>query len=332
MLKKLFFLPSKNLVWSIPVILIAGFFTGLLVDTTVLKAYIPVFTFLMIYPTMIGFKLKEAVDFSHGKVMAATLVLNFLFIPAIAYLLGILLLRNNPGFFAGIIMISLFPTSGMTISWTMLSKGNVPAAIKITAISLLLGSFLAPVYLYGLVGTVVTVDVGGTFLTIAQVVLLPMILAAFTYRILMKKYSMEQFNKKIKPILPASSTWAMMFIIFTSISMKAKMLVSDPGTLVNAILLLLLFYLVNFSVSTLVARLFFQPADGYALVFGTVLRNLTIALGLAIAFFGPETSLIITLAFILQVQGAAWYGKLSKTYSWLERKPRTEAIKPEGTI
>lgn len=330
MLKNFFFLPSKNLVWTIPVILIAGFLTGLFVDTLALKVYIPLFTFLMIFPTMIGFKMKEAVDLSHMKVLIASLLLNFIFIPIVAYGFGTALLSDNPGLFAGIVMISLFPTSGMTISWTMLSKGNVAAAIKITAVSLLLGSFLAPIYLYGMVGTIVKVDVLQTFLTIVQVVLLPMFLAALTHKLIMKKYSLEEFNKKIKPVLPASSTWAMMFIIFTSISMKAKMLVSNPGTLLNAILLLLLFYLVNFTVSTFVARYFFDQANGYALVFGTVLRNLTIALGLAIAFFGPDTSLIITLAFILQVQGAAWYGKLSKQYGWLNRTGSTSAVEQGG--
>ena len=319
MLKKLFFLPSKNLVWTIPGILILGFVTGLFADTSALRTYIPLFTFLMIFPTMIGFKMREAVDLSHMKVLVVSLVLNFLFIPAAAFAFGKGLLSDDPGMLAGVVMISLFPTSGMTISWTMLSKGNVAAAIKITAISLLLGSILAPAYLYFMVGTLVKVNVLQTFITIAQVVLLPMLLAALTYKLILKKYTMEQFNQKIKPILPASSTWAMMFIIFTSISMKAKMLITDPGILLNAILLLLLFYLVNFAVSTLVARFYFSQEDGYALVFGTVLRNLTIALGLAIAFYGPETSLIITLAFIIQVQGAALYGKLSKNYRWLER-------------
>jgi hypothetical protein len=48
------------------------------------------------------------------------------------------------------------------------------------------------------------------------------------------------------------------------------------------------------------------------------MRNLSIALGIAVASFGPETALIITLAFIIQVQGAAWYGKLAAKHKWLQ--------------
>lgn len=319
-MKSLFYLPSKNLVWTIPFVLLIGFIAGLNFDTTFLKSFILFFTFLMIYPTMIGFKIKEAVDLSHMKVVLVASFLNFLLIPAIAFVFGKLFLADSPELFAGIIMISLFPTSGMTISWTMLNKGNVAAAIKVTAISLLLGSFLAPIYLYFTVGTLVDVNILQTFISIAQIVILPMILGNITYKLILKKYSPEQFGKKIKPILPALSVWAMIFIIFTSISMKAKAIADKPELLVNSLLLIILFYMLNFIISTLVVRRFFNKEDGYALVYGTVMRNLSIALGLAIASFGPDTALIITLAFILQVQGAAWYGKLSAKYGWLEPK------------
>lgn len=319
-MRTIFYLPSKKLVWTIPVVLLIGFLTGLNVDTTFLKGYILFFTFLMIYPTMIGFRLKEAVDLSHMKVVFAASFLNFILIPMIAFAFGKLFLANSPQLFAGIIMISLFPTSGMTISWTMLSKGNVPAAIKVTAISLLLGSFLAPIYLYFMVGKLVEVNILQTFVTILQIVVLPMVLGNITYRLLRQRYTLEDFNKKIKPILPPMSVWAMLFIIFTSISMKAKAIAGQPELLINSVLLLIFFYLLNFTMSTLVGRKFFSKEDGYALVYGTVMRNLSIALGLAIASFGPDTALIITLAFVLQVQGAAWYGKLSAKCQWLQQK------------
>lgn len=43
---------------------------------------------------------------------------------------------------------------------------------------------------------------------------------------------------------------------------------------------------------------------------GSVLRNLSIALAVAMTVFGPESSdmaLIISLAYIVQVQSAAWH-------------------------
>ena len=319
-MKSFFYLPSKNLILSIPIVLLFGFFAGLNYDTSALKDYILIFTFLMIYPTMIGFKLKKAVDLSHMNVVIGSALLNFVIIPGFAFIFGKLFLSDSPEVFAGIIMISLFPTSGMTISWTMLNKGNVPAAIKITALSLIIGSFLAPLYLYVALGTIIEVNVMKTFITIAQIVILPMILGNITYRLILRKFTVEHFNKRIKPIFPAISVWAMLFIIFASISMKAKAILNKPDQLLNIVVMLVFFYILNFTISTLVVRKFYNKADGYALVYGTVMRNLSIALGLAIASFGPDTALIITLAFILQVQSAAWYGKLSSKYGWLESK------------
>ncbi|MDH8678794.1 arsenic resistance protein [Fusibacter bizertensis] len=319
-MKSILYLPAKNLIISIPVVLILGFFVGSTLDTMFLKDYILFFTFFMIYPTMIGFKIKEAVDLSHLNVVIGSALLNFIIIPLFAFFFGKIFLSNSPQLFAGIIMISLFPTSGMTISWTLLNKGNVAAAIKITALSLIIGSFLAPLYLYIAVGTMIEVNIIDTFVTVSQIVILPLVLGNITYRLLLKKFTTTYFNTNIKPIFPAISVWSMMFIIFSSISMKAKSIINNPELLVNSILILIIFYLINFALSTMIGRYFYNKEDGYALVYGTVMRNLSIALGLAIASFGTDTALIITLAFILQVQGAAWYGKLSSKYNWLQRK------------
>ena len=58
----------------------------------------------------------------------------------------------------------------------------------------------------------------------------------------------------------------------------------------------------------------FNRGEGIALVFGTVMRNLSIALAIAMGVFGKEGSeiaLIISLAYIIQVQAAAWYVRLT---------------------
>lgn len=317
MLKKLFFLPGKNIPVVIPILLIIGFITGSLIDTSFLKKGILLGTFFMIYPTMIGFNLRSAFDLSHGRVLLWSFLINFLLIPIVAMVIGKPLLEN-PELFAGLAISALLPTSGMTISWTMLSKGNVPAAIKITAISLILGSILAPIYLKFMAGTMVDVDVVNISKTIMIIVFLPMILGQFTSKFLRSRFSEETFRKEIKPYFPAVSVWAMMFVIFASISMKAPMLYKRPDLIVDILIAMGLFYLINIIISTIIGRLFFTREDGLALVFGTILRNLSIALGIAIATFGPLAGLTVTIAFIIQVQISSWYGKLANKYSFFK--------------
>lgn len=320
MVKKIFLYPSANLVTVIPAILLMGFFLGYLIDTSVLKNYILLATFIMIYPTMIGFKFNEAINMKYAKVVGISLIINFLIIPLLAFVLGISLLNDQPQLFAGLAVAALLPTSGMTISWTMIYKGNVPAAIKMTVISLIAGSILTPWYLLAMVGKYVAVDVVATFQTIVLVVLLPLLLGTLTHKLVMVKMSNEEFQKNIKPFLPALSVWAMLFVIFSSISLKAKMILAQPQLLIQAVIVLLIFYILNFALVTVIARLMFNKQDSYALVYGTVMRNLSLSLGLAVTAFGAKAALIVTLAFILQVQGAAWYGKLTQKYRLFEKE------------
>lgn len=58
-----------------------------------------------------------------------------------------------------------------------------------------------------------------------------------------------------------------------------------------------------------------MSVQAIALVYGTVMRNLSIALAIAITVFGPgegaEIALIVAMGYIIQVQSAAWYVKLT---------------------
>lgn len=318
--KQVFFWPSKNIALAIPIILILGFLTGILVDTTSLKPYILPITVLMIYPTMIGFKAKEVLNLSEGKLLVTVMGLNFLVIPTLAYLLGVGFLLQDPQLFAGLAITALLPTSNMTIAFTMLAKGNVPASIKMTTIGLLLGSILAPGYLYLMVGKYVPVDILLTLKTIVLVIVIPLIFGMITYNFIVKRYSQEHFQKQIKPFLPASSTWGMMFIIFISMSINAKRIAGHLDIFAIAFGVQLVFYSMNYILAILIARRFFSEKDGLTLVFSTVLRNLSISIGLAATAFGSNAALMVSLAFLIQGQVAAWFIRLNEKYGLLRRE------------
>ena len=91
---------------------------------------------------------------------------------------------------------------------------------------------------------------------------------------------------------------------------------AEPQLLIGIIIPLLILYGFNFTVSTIIGRFLFSRGDAIALVYGTVMRNLSIALAVAINGFGQEgthAALVIALAYIIQVQSAAWYVKLTDT-------------------
>ncbi|MDA3129212.1 arsenic resistance protein [Aliibacillus thermotolerans] len=319
-MKKLYVFPQKHLLISVPLTLILGFIVGSLVDTSVLRPTILFATIIMIYATMVGFKFKELTSFQGSKGLGLSLLLNFIVIPLVAYGIGVLFLRDYPLMFAGLALSALLPTSGMTISWTAIQKGNVALAVKLTVFGLIIGSLLTPWYLLLMVGEYVEVNILRTFQTILMVVFVPMILGHITFKILMKKYSQEQFQKKIKPSFGPLSIWAMLYVVFVSVSTQASTILANVQFIIVALIVLILFYLLNFVISTMTAKAFLPRKDGIALVNGTVLRNLSIAIGIAATSFGAEAALLVTIAFIVQQQSIAYYSKLSLKY-WF--KPKT---------
>jgi len=316
-MKKLILLPTKNLALTIPIVLAAGFIVGLMVDTSALKKFILPVTILMIYPAMIGFRIREIFNLSHTRLMLTSLGINFVLVPLLAYLLGTAFLLSEPQLFAGLAITSLLPTSNMTIAFTMFAKGNVPGAVKLTVLSLVLGSLLAPWYLLAMVGKYIPIDVLKTMQTIMLVVFLPLIMGTVTYSHILKKYTQEQFNQKIKPYLPAATAWGMVYIIFTSISSNAKYIVSRPDLLLLALTAQVIFYVLNYLMAIKISRSFFKQKDSITLVFSTVLRNLSIAIGLAATAFGSNAALMVSLAFLIQGQAGAWFIKLNEKYKIL---------------
>ncbi|GAB6151983.1 bile acid:sodium symporter [Desulfosporosinus burensis] len=323
--KRIFMWPSKNIAFVIPLILLVGFITGLFINTLVLKDLVLPITVLMIYPTMIGFRPQEIFNISHGRLMVSAALLNFILIPLLAYGLGTAFLLRDPQLFAGLAITALLPTSNMTIAFTMLAKGNVPAAIKLTTGGLLLGSILAPWYLYLMVGKYVPVDILLTLKTISIVILIPLIAGIFTYNWLMRMMNQAEFQKKIKPFLPAASTWGMVAIIFISMSMNARRIAEHFDIFFIALMVQIVFYAVNYLIAIYTGRRFFAENDGKTLVFSTVLRNLSISIGLAATAFGANAALMVSLAFLIQGQAAALFIKLNERYHWLKRPEKSIA-------
>ena len=119
----------------------------------------------------------------------------------------------------------------------------------------------------------------------------------------------------------------MLYVVFASISMRASMILENLQLILVAFLVLILFYGVNYVISTLFAKKFLNRGDGIALVNGTVLRNLSIAIGLAATSFGAEAALLVTIAFIVQQQSIAYYGKLASKYWFKEtEEPKIEMM------
>jgi len=300
---------SKHLVVLIPLAMLLGLVAGIMFDLAFAKSLILPLTMLMVYPMLVNFRPAQALSMKDSKAVGLAMVLDFVALPLVAWGLAMIFFRDQPGLYVGMVLAGLFPTSGMTISWTGFAKGNVAAAVKMTVIGLIAASLLAPFYLSVFAGKVVPVDILGVVQTVLLVVGVPMVAGVLTRVALTRRYGSERFMRDIAPVFPGLSTIGVLAIVFVAIGLKAKMIVSEPELILVVAVPLVLFYGINYAASTFLGRALLPRGDAIAVVYGTVMRNLSIALGIAVAQFGPEAALLLALAYIVQVQSAAWYVK-----------------------
>jgi ACR3 family arsenite efflux pump ArsB len=305
---------KQNLVISVPMFMVAGIIFGALINPSFLKALIIPLTFLMVYPMMINLQITKVFSGGDYQLQLITQLLNFAVIPFFAFGIGKLFFNDQPLILLGLLLTSLLPTSGMTISWTGFAKGNINAAIKMTVIGLILGSIATPFYAKWLMGAVIEIPLVNVFKQIFVIVFLPMVLGFVTKQILIKTVGESKYNQDLKKQFPVFSTIGVLGIVFVAMALKAQSIVNHPLTVLSFFVPLIIIYVANFALSTIIGKAFFNRDDAIALVYGTVMRNLSIALAIAITVFGEqgaEIALIIAMGYIIQVQSAAWYVKFT---------------------
>jgi ACR3 family arsenite efflux pump ArsB len=317
---------KANLVWSIPVAMLLGLLFGSVTNPVFLKSLILPLTFLMVYPMMVNLQIKKVLSGGDYKLQTVTLLINFGFIPFIAFGIGRVFFSNNVFAAMGLLVAATLPTSGMTISWTGFAKGNLDAAIKMAIFGLIIGSLATPLYAEWLMGTVVEVPLAKIFQQVAVIVFLPLVLGYATQRLIVWKFGADRYRQQFKPRFPLFSTLGVLSIVFVAMALKADTILSNPLDLLLMFVPLIIFYGISFVLGTVLGRRFLPRDDAIALIYGIAPKNLSIALAIAMNAFsqqGAEIALVIALAYVIQIQASAWCNKfVDKCFG--EREATTE--------
>ncbi len=311
---KVLYVIQKHLVVSILVGMVIGFLIGAYADTSSLRIAVMPLSFFMVYPMMVTLNYKSLVERGSVKLQVVTQLINFIYLPLMAVGFGLVFFADNAAFRLGILLIALLPTSGMTVSWTVMAKGNVKEAIRMIVIGLILGGLLTPLYIGFFMGETTNIPFRSIFSQILVIVFIPMALGFLTQTLIKRKTGEVVFKTKVKPIFPAFSTLAVVILITLVMSLRADMLIANPRVLLEIMVPIVLGYMVMIVSIHYLGTLLFNREDRIALINGTMIRSLSLALAIALTVFesgGPEIALVIAVAYIVQVQLAAWYVKAS---------------------
>ncbi len=300
---------TKNLSWTMPATMAIALVYGYYLPTHYLVAFVLPFTLLMVYPMMINLQIQKILKIKNVKLHIIAQFINFLIIPFVAFYLGQYFFTGQPILLLGLLLIALLPTSGMTISWTGFAKGNITAAVIMTVFGLLLGSILAPFYIKFLLGTSIHVPIFQVFKQIFLIIFLPLILGQITRFILLKKFGQRRYDETFKQKFPAISALGGLAVVFVAIALRAKVIFSSPALVSKIFTSVFLLYTISFIISFFVSKVFFNKRDSVALVYGTVMRNLSIALAIVMMAFGTkaaDAALVVSVALIIQVQAGSF--------------------------
>ena len=312
MKKTLQFIKSK-LSYLILIMMILGLTYGQLNDVNSLKKLVTPTLFLMVYPMMINLKVTDLFEgFSNPKPLLLSFGMNFLVSPVLAFVLSKTFFANQPMLMVGLILISLIPTSGMTASWTGLANGNMKAALLMVSANLLISIVMIPVYMKLFLGEVVTIDTMQIVGSLFKVVVIPLILGDITRRLIVWKFGQQNY-KNIKPQLGSVSSIGVLVIVFVAMALKSKTIMSQTQLVAYSIVPLVIYYVTLFFISAMIGKRTLNREDGIALVYGSTMRNLTIALGISLSAFGGGLAVfLIAISYVIQVPMAAFYMQLAK--------------------
>ncbi|WP_447506754.1 bile acid:sodium symporter family protein [Acinetobacter oleivorans] len=245
-----------------------------------LKAYIPWILGII----MLGMGMTMTVDDFKGvlqspKAVLIGVVAQFVVMPGLAFVLC-KLFNLPPEIAVGVILVGCCPGGTASNVITYMAKGNVALSVACTSVSTLLAPVLTPAIFYLLASQWLKIDAASMFISILQVVLLPIVVG-----LILRTWLKRQVESYIQ-VMPLVSVIAIVAIVAAIIG-GSKAAILQSGLLILAVVILHngLGYLLGFTA----ARFFKLPyADSKAIAIEVGMQNSGLGVALAAVHFAAS--------------------------------------------
>ncbi|QVQ50218.1 arsenic resistance protein [Spiractinospora alimapuensis] len=227
-----------------------------------------------------------------GPVVAASLVLNFVFTPLLAWALGAGLLGGAPDLRIGLLLLLVTPCTDWYLVFTAVARGHTGIAAALLPVNLVLQLLLLPVYVLLLGGPATFVDAGTLVESVLLVLAVPLLLALGARWGATRLRGPEWRDRVL--VGPAGHlVLPLLYVaVFAMFAWQARTVADNGGELLALLPPLAVFFVVAPLAAWGASRLLRLPGDQrVTLIMTTTARNSPIALAIAVAAF-PDRPLI----------------------------------------
>lgn len=244
----------------------------------------------MLFGLFLSLDLKKLrSSFLNLKFSVSNIIINFIWTPIFAYILGSIFLSQELALWIGFVMLMVTPCTDWYLVFTGVAKGNVSLSTAILPVNLILQVVLLPIYLMIFFGETGNIELASIVESILLVLVVPFVLALLAKKVILYK------NNPLTGSIHFFTKSQVIFLALAVVAMFAsegKNLTDNPNIIYILLIPVLVFFTVTFVLAQLVSRILtFNYEDKVSLTMTTMARNSPISLAIAVAAF-PEQPLI----------------------------------------